>query len=131
VIVAVVAMLLVKMAGNAIIHVAAMRYRLVAAAGSVHMARLMPTATVVGGAAVGVRARDLDHVLVDMIFVRVVKVTIMQIVDMAIMVYGRMSAAARMLMRMVGVGSSRASRHWVVSFPCPNSADTPVRLSAA
>ena len=56
VVVAVVAVRVVKMAGNAIIHVVAMRHHLMAAAGAVHMARLMPTAAVVGGAAVGILA---------------------------------------------------------------------------
>jgi len=56
VVVAVIAVRVVKMAGNAIIHVVAMRHRLVAAAGAMHMARLMPAAAVVGGAAVGILA---------------------------------------------------------------------------
>ena len=66
-----------------------------------------------------------------MIFVRVVKVTIMQIVDVATMAHGGMSAPRSMLMSMIGMGRGRASRHGVVSFPCPRSADTAVRLSAA
>ena len=45
----------VKMTGDVIIHVVAVRHRLVAAAGAVHMARVMPTAAVVG-CAVGVLA---------------------------------------------------------------------------
>jgi hypothetical protein len=56
VVVAVVAVRVVKMAGDAIIHVVAVRHRVMAAAWAVHMARLMPAATVVGGAAVGVLA---------------------------------------------------------------------------
>ena len=55
-VVAVVAMRVVKVAGDAIIRVAAVRYRLVTAAGPVHMARLMPTTTMVRSAAVGVLA---------------------------------------------------------------------------
>ena len=55
-IVAVAAVRMVKMAGDAIIHVVAVRHRLVAAAEAVHMARLVPTAAMVGGAAVGVLA---------------------------------------------------------------------------
>jgi hypothetical protein len=74
---------------------------------------------------------DTYHVFVDMIFVRVVEVPIVQIVYMATMANGGMSAARPMLMRMVGVRWGRASRHEVISFPCPKSADTPVRLSAA
>ena len=55
-IVAVVAVRVVKMARDAIIHMVAVRHRLVAAARTVHMARIMPTATMVGSAAIGVLA---------------------------------------------------------------------------
>lgn len=130
-IVAVVAMRVVKVASDAIIHVVAMRHRLVAAAAPVHMARLVPAAAMVGGAAVGVFARYLNHMLVDVIFVRVVEVAIVQIVCMATMAHGGMSAARPMLMCMVDVGWGRTSRHGVVSFPCSKTADSPVRLSAA
>ena len=69
--------------------------------------------------------------LVDMIFVRVVEVTIVQIVYVATVAHGRVSTARPMLMSVVGMGWGRASRHGIVSFPCPRSADTPERLSAA
>jgi hypothetical protein len=71
VIVAVVAVLVVKVAGDAIIHMVAVRHCLMAAARPVHMARLMPTAAMVGGAAFRIVAGNLDHMLVDMAFVRV------------------------------------------------------------
>jgi hypothetical protein len=131
VVVAVVAVRVVKVAGDAIIHVVAVRHRLMAATGTVHMARLVPTATMVGSAAIGVRARHFDHMFVDMIFVRVVEVTIVQIVYVATVVHGGVSAARAMLMGMVGMGRGRASGHGVSSFPCPRSADTVARLSAA
>jgi hypothetical protein len=54
VIVAVVAMRVMKMAGDVIIDVVAVRDRLVPAAWAVHMTRRMTTAAMVGGAAVGV-----------------------------------------------------------------------------
>jgi hypothetical protein len=73
VIVAVVAVRVVKMASDAIIHVVAVRHRLVAAAGPVYMACRVPTAAMVRSAAGRVLARHLDHMLVDMIFVRVVE----------------------------------------------------------
>jgi hypothetical protein len=53
-IVAMVAMRVMEMAGDVIIHVVAVRDRLVATAETVHMARLMTPAAMVGGAAVGV-----------------------------------------------------------------------------
>ena len=66
-----------------------------------------------------------------MIFVRVMEMPVVQIVCMAAMAYGRMSATRLMLMRMIGMGRCRASRHRIVSFPCPKTADSAVRLSAA
>jgi hypothetical protein len=119
VIVAVVAVRVMKMAGNAIIHVVAVRNRLVAAAGAVHVSRLVTTAAVVGGAAVGVFARYLHHVLVDVVLVWVVEVAIMQIIYVPAVADGGMSAAGTMPVGMVGVGLGRASRHRFISFPCP------------
>jgi hypothetical protein len=56
VIVAVAAVRMVKMASDAIIHVVAVRHRLMTTAGAMHMARVMPTATMGGSAAVGILA---------------------------------------------------------------------------
>ena len=56
VVVAVVAVRVVKMARHSIVHMIAVRHRFVTASGPVDMARLVPTAAVVGGAAVGVLA---------------------------------------------------------------------------
>jgi hypothetical protein len=56
VVVAVVAVRVVKMAGDAIVDVVAVRHRLVTAAGVVHMACLMPATAMIGGATVGVLA---------------------------------------------------------------------------
>ena len=49
---------------------------LVTASGAVNMARIMTPASMIRGAAIGVVAGHLDHVLVDMIFMRVMEVTI-------------------------------------------------------
>jgi hypothetical protein len=119
VVVAVVAVRVVKMAGYPIVHMLAVRYRFVATSGPVEMARLVPTAAVVRGAAVGVFARYLNHVLVDMAFVRMVKVTIMQIVGVAAVAYRRMSATRPMLMRMVGMGWGGASCDETAAFRSP------------
>ena len=56
VVVAVVAVRVVKMAGYPIVHMIAVRDRFVATSGPVDVARFVPTAAVVGGAAVGVLA---------------------------------------------------------------------------
>jgi hypothetical protein len=56
VVVAVIAVRVVKMVGDAIVDVVTVRHRRMAAARTVHMARLMSTATMVGSAAIGVLA---------------------------------------------------------------------------
>ena len=66
-----------------------------------------------------------------MTFVRMVKVPIVQIVDVAAVTHAGVSATRSVLMGMIGMGRCRASRHGIVSFPCPKTVDTAVRLSAA
>jgi hypothetical protein len=56
VVVAVIAVRVVKMAGDPIVHMVAVRHRIVATSGPVDMTRIVPTAAMVGGAAVGVLA---------------------------------------------------------------------------
>jgi hypothetical protein len=131
VIVAVVTVPVVKVVGDPVIHVITVRHHLVAAAGAVHMTCVMPTALMVGSAAIGVLAWYLDRMLVDVTFVRVVEVTVVQIIHVATVAHRGMSAARPMLVSVVGVGWGRASRHGIVSFPFSKTADTAVRLSAA
>ena len=69
--------------------------------------------------------------LVDVIFVRMVEVAVVQIVYVAAVAHGRVAAGWPVLMSMIGMSGGRASRHGLVSFPCPRSVDTSVRLSAA
>lgn len=52
-----------------------------------------------------------------MSFMRVVKVTIVQIVDVAAVTYRGVAAARPMLMSMVGMGRGGTSRHEITSFP--------------
>jgi len=106
-----IAMRVMQVVGDAVIEVIAVRHRLVAATGAVDMAGLM-AAAVVCRALVGVAAGHLDHVFVDMIAVRVVKVPVVQIVDVAAMAHGGMSAARPMAMGVVGVVRVGASGHF-------------------
>ncbi len=48
------------------------------------MAQFVTAAMMVRRAAVGVGAGHLDHVLIDMTFMRVVELTIVQIIDVAV-----------------------------------------------
>jgi hypothetical protein len=56
VVVAVIAVRVVKMSGDPIVHMVAVRHRIVAASGPMDMTRVVPTAAMVGGAAVRVLA---------------------------------------------------------------------------
>jgi hypothetical protein len=98
-----VAVRMMEVAADAVVDVSAVRNRLMAAAGAVDMTRLMAAATMVGGAVVGVLTRHLDHVLVDMTLVRMVQVTIMQVIDVAGMMDGGMATTLTMLVSMIGV----------------------------
>jgi hypothetical protein len=103
VVVAVIAVLVMKVATDAVVDMIPVRNCLMTAARAVDMARVVTAAAVVRRAAVGVFARDVDYVLVDMTLVRVVEVTIVQIVDMAAVAYGWVAATRAMLVGMVGV----------------------------
>jgi hypothetical protein len=103
--------------------VVAVGNRLVTAAGAVDMPRFVIAATVVRRASVGVGAGHLEHVLIDMTFVRVVKVTIVQIIDVAVVANGGVAASGPMLVSMVRVSRGGAGGHWVSSSPCSGSAE--------
>jgi hypothetical protein len=65
----------------------------------------MTPAAMIRGAAIGVVGGDVDHVLVDMIFMRMVEVTIVQIVDVPAVSHGGMPTTRTVLVnvvRMVG-----------------------------
>ncbi len=67
-----------------VVHVVAVRYGLVTAAGSVPMARLVGVARVIGRAVGGIRAADGELMLVHVVRVGVVEMPIVQVVDVAI-----------------------------------------------
>jgi hypothetical protein len=71
-----IAVRMMEVATDAIVGMAGVRNRLVAAVRAMNMARLMPTAAMVRRAAVRVLAGHVDDVLVDMTLVRVVEVAI-------------------------------------------------------
>jgi hypothetical protein len=54
-------------------------------------------APVLGRAAQGVGIANLDHVLVDMISMHVMQMTVVQIIDVAVMAYSRVSTVGTML----------------------------------
>jgi len=132
VIIAVIAMRVVQMIADAIIDMVAVGHSLVTAARTMHMTGVVTAAAMVGGANIRVRGRYLDHMLVDVPFMWMVQMAVMQIVDMLFVAHGLVSAAGTVLVRMFGVlwGGAGVS-HWFASFPCPGPAGTAVTPSAA
>ena len=102
-VVAVVAMRVMEVVADAVVGVITVRNRVVAAARAVHMALLMTAAGVVRRAAVGIVAGDLDRVLVDMALMRMVKVPVVEIVDVVAMTHGGVAATRAMLVRVVAM----------------------------
>jgi hypothetical protein len=111
VVVAVVAVRVVQMAVDQIVDVVAMRHCLVTASRAMLVPGLMPLAAVLRRAAVGVPRRYLDYVLVDVVTVRMMQVSIVQVVDMIAVAYRRVTAVRAVRMRVVGVVGFLARRH--------------------
>jgi hypothetical protein len=103
VIVAVVAMRMMQVTFDQVVGVVAVRHGLVAAAGAMPMVRVMAAAAVVRRAADGIALAYGNHMLVDMAFVRVMKMTVMEIVEMALVPHGNMAAARTVRVRVVGM----------------------------
>ena len=131
-IVAVVTVKMVEVIADAIIDMISVGHGLVPTSRTMPMGGIVIPTGVAGSAAVGVRACNFDHVLIDMILMRVVQVAIMQIVNVVSMAYGGMTAIGAVLMGVVGMGAMGTIRHGLSSSSsCPNSADTASRPSAA
>lgn len=82
VVIAMIAVRMVQMPIDEIADVVAVRDGFVATARTVNVTRFMTRAGVVRRAAIRVLLADLDHMLVHMVPVRVVKMPIMQVIDM-------------------------------------------------
>ena len=109
-VVAVVLVGMVQPAVHQVIHVIAVRDGLVAAARAVGVTRLA-----VGriGVAVRMLGIDRDHVLVDMILVRMVQMPVMQVVDVIVVANRRMAAALRVNVRVLAFMNRVRHRHTV------------------
>ncbi|MFA5901879.1 MAG: hypothetical protein WC829_22510 [Hyphomicrobium sp.] len=102
-VVAVIAVRMMEVAVDKIVDVIAVRHSLVTAARSVYVADLVPLALELRGAAIRVLLRDFNHMLVDMIDMRMVQMPVVQIVDMIAVLHCRMAATGTMFVRMIGV----------------------------
>jgi hypothetical protein len=130
-VVAVIAVRMVQVPGNMIIDVVAVWHRFMAATRAMGVVRFVTAAAMTRGAAIRIAAGYADHMLVDMAFVRMVKMAVMQVVDVIAVAHGRVPATGPMLMSVMRVVWFRTSGHGASSFLCPEAAGTAVRLSAA
>lgn len=118
-----IAVRVVQVAVDEIIDVVAMRHGFVAAAGAMDMTRLMPRATMTGRAAVRVLLADLDHMLVDMVAMRMMEVAVMQVIDMIAVAHRGVAAAGAVLVIVVVVmGKRAAGRCSFLSVQCASQA---------
>ena len=102
-VVAVVAMRMVQMAIDEVIDVVAMRHRFVAAAVAVHVAGFVAAAVVVRRADVRVGGADGDGVFIDVVAVRMVQVSVVQVINVAFVLDGGVAAACAVLVFVIGV----------------------------
>lgn len=92
-IVAMVAVRMMQVTADQIVDMVAVRHGLVAAAWAVHMLPVVATAAVAGRATFGIGRADRDHMLVDAVAMRVVQMTILQVIDMAVVLDRGVAAA--------------------------------------
>ena len=96
-------MRVVQVAIDEVVNVVAMRYGFVAAAGAVYMSRFVAVAVMIWGADVRVGGADGDAVFIDVVAVRMVQVAIVQVIDVAFVFDGGVTAACAVLVFVVGV----------------------------
>lgn len=90
VIVAVAIVGVMKVAIDQVVDVIPMRHGLVTTAGSVDVRRIVAGTHVTAGASIRVGLVDRDHVLVDVVAVKVVEVPVMKVVRVSVVSQGRM-----------------------------------------
>jgi len=98
-----IAMWMMEVTVDQIVDVIAMRYGFVSATWPMHMTGLMPTALVIGRAAIRIGRGDLQTVLVHVVTVRVMQMAVVQIVDVIPVPDSRMAAGGAVLVIMMGV----------------------------
>ena len=82
--VAVIAVRVVEVAIDQIIDMVAMRHRLVAAVGSVHVGAVVPVAVVFGSATLGRLRVHSDDMLIDVVAMKMMQMPIVQVIHVAV-----------------------------------------------
>lgn len=97
--------LMVQVAIDQVIDVAAVGDGFVAASRPVNMASLMSSAGVAGSAGIGVVRADFDHMLVEVVAVGRVQVAVVQVVDMIAVEDGGVAASLSVHMGMISMNA--------------------------
>jgi hypothetical protein len=111
-IVAVIAVRMMQVACDEVVRVVAVRDRVVAAVGAVLVAFLMAAAIVAGRAASRIRGVDRQHVFLDGAAIGMVQMSVVKIIDVAVVEDARVPATRTMLVSVVFM----LSRHVIISF---------------
>jgi hypothetical protein len=131
VVVAVAAMCMVEMVAHEVIDVIAVRHGLVSTSRPVHVIGIVTAARMPRLASRGVARVDRDHALVDVVAVGVVKVAIVEVVDVTVVLDGAMTAGRAVDVLVPLVNQVRAHREilsWKVD---RNSGRLPVSAAPA
>lgn len=108
-------MRMVKMTIHQVVNMVSMHYFWVTAVGPMHVSGAVAVALVSRRAVVRIGRRDLQHTFIHVIDMRVVQMSVMQIVSMTIMFNREMTTARTMLMR-VPVNFRAASHNYLVIY---------------
>lgn len=123
-----VAMRMVQVTVDQVVDMIAVRHRLVAAAWTVLVAFWMARAIVVRRAAIGIGRTHGDDVLIEVVLVRMMKMAVVEIVDVAIVPYRRVTALRAVLVRVVAMDFMIA--HGYLSFAKPTQRFSPACATA-
>ncbi len=98
-----IAVRMMKVAIDEIVDVIAMRHGFMPAPRSMDVARRVTGAAVFRRAAIGILGADCNHMFVDMIGMRMMQMSVVEIIDMTVMADGDVAAIWPMHMRVIGV----------------------------
>lgn len=105
-VVAVVPMRMVQVVADEVVHVVAVRHHVVPAAGAVLVIALVMRAVVIGRAVGWVAVADRNRVSLHFIALVVVKLAVVQVIDVVVVAYRRMPAVGTVLVVvLIGHGS--------------------------
>ena len=110
-IVTVIAVRMMQVTVDQIVDVVAMRHGLMTAAGSMHVPLVVAAAVVGGRACLGILLRHLDHVLIHVTRMRMMKMSIVEVVHVVAMLHSFVAASRPVLVLMIGVMRQLAIRH--------------------